>query len=176
MADASKRPLNNKTITFESIAIDMNGLTTTALNYRDSDRQTLDGFVYTSATHKDQNGNYEYDYEINQSAGVYIDNIAGVKDDQYRYSDFIRNSDTSEGIINARNGWDPSSSQFDGDVTAMQNFVYNEGFSETLNNGAADDEGISLNGGEVYDAVGFYDKQTSVYSDQLTKVRNLQGI
>lgn len=176
MADASKRPLQNKVITFDSIAIDINGLTTTGSNYRDADRQQLDGFVYTSATYKNLNGSYEYDYEINQSAGVYIDNIGGVKDDQYRYSDFVRNSEKSEGIINAFNGWNPSTSQLDGGVTSMPNFVYNEGFSATLNNAAADDEGISLNGGGNYNVTNFYDKQTSVYSDQLTKVRNLQGV
>lgn len=176
MAGNSNRPLNDKVITFDDISINMNGLTTTGPNWRNPQRQTSDGFVYTCSTYKDLNGNYNYNYEINQSAGIYIDNINGVKDDQYRYSDYIRVSDTGEGMINAHNGWDPTVSQLDGDVTAMQNFVYNEGFSATLNNKKADEEGIALNGGGTYDVVGFYDKQTDVYSDQLIKVRNLQGV
>lgn len=141
--------------------------------------ENLDGFVYTSSTYTDDDGEtYKYDYVINSDSGIYADIIKGADaDDLHRAANSIRSNKGNEGIINMKNSL--SNKQFNGRSTKTQDFVYNEGYSKTLGNAKNDKSGISFNGGGTYtvtekDGTTFYDMQTAAYSNQLIAVRQLE--
>ena len=141
--------------------------------------ENLDGFVYTSSTYTDDDGEtYKYDYVINSDSGIYADIIKGADaDDPHRAANSIRSNKGNEGIINMKNSL--SNRQFDGRSTKTQDFVYNEGYSKTLGNAKNDKSGIAFNGGGKYtvtaeDGTTFYDMQTASYSNQLIAVRQLK--
>ena len=141
--------------------------------------ENLDGFVYTSSTYTDDDGEtYKYDYVINSDSGIYADIIKGADaDDPNRAANSIRSNKGNEGIINMKNSL--SNKQFNGRSTKTQDFVYNEGYSKTLGNAKNDKSGIAFNGGGKYtvtaeDGTTFYDMQTAAYSNQLIAVRQLE--
>lgn len=141
--------------------------------------ENLDGFVYTSSTYTDDDGEtYKYDYVINSDSGIYADIIKGADaDDPHRAANSIRSNKGNEGIINMKNSL--SNRQFNGRSTKTQDFVYNEGYSKTLGNAKNDKSGIAFNGGGKYtvtaeDGTTFYDMQTASYSNQLIAVRQLK--
>ena len=141
--------------------------------------ENLDGFVYTSSTYTDDDGEtYKYDYVINSDSGIYADIIKGADaDDLHRAANSIRSNKGNEGIINMKNSL--SNKQFNGRSTKTQDFVYNEGYSKTLGNAKNDKSGIAFNGGGKYtvtaeDGTTFYDMQTASYSNQLIAVRQLK--
>lgn len=141
--------------------------------------ENLDGFVYTSSTYTDDDGEtYKYDYVINSDSGIYADIIKGADaDDPHRAANSIRSNKGNEGIINMKNSL--SNRQFNGRSTKTQDFVYNEGYSKTLGNAKNDKTGIAFNGGGKYtvtaeDGTTFYDMQTASYSNQLIAVRQLK--
>lgn len=141
--------------------------------------ENLDGFVYTSSTYTDDDGEtYKYDYVINSDSGIYADIIKGADaDDPHRAANSIRSNKGNEGIINMKNSL--SNRQFNGRSTKTQDFVYNEGYSKTLGNAKNDKSGIAFNGGGKYtvtaeDGTTFYDMQTAAYSNQLIAVRQLE--
>ena len=176
------RPKSNHTIDYRCITIGVNGegingLVNNASNVRCEDnKETGDGFVYTCSTQSNGKDGYEYKYDTNQGAGNDLDKIKGNTDNRYLYANFIRGDKNSEGTINLR-GID-AGKQFSGKVTDKNVFVYNEGNSTTLKDGTTG-EGIDNYQGEnpttlkKYDVKNFYDPQTIAFSDQLTKVRNL---
>ena len=141
--------------------------------------ENLDGFVYTSSTYTDDNGEtYKYNYVINSDSGIYADIIKGADaDDPHRAANSIRSNKKNEGIINMKNSL--NNRQFNGRSTKTEDFVYNEGYSKTLGNAENNKIGISFNGGGTYtvtaeDGTTFYDTQTAVYSNQLIAVRQLK--
>ena len=141
--------------------------------------ENLDGFVYTSSTYTDDDGEtYKYDYVINSDSGIYADIIKGADaDDLHRAANSIRSNKGNEGIINMKNSL--NNRQFNGRSTKTQDFVYNEGYSKTLGNAKNDKSGIAFNGGGTYtvtaeDGTTFYDMQTAAYSNQLIAVRQLE--
>lgn len=141
--------------------------------------ENLDGFVYTSSTYTDDDGEtYKYDYVINSDSGIYADIIKGADaDDPHRAANSIRSNKGNEGIINMKNSL--NNRQFNGRSTKTQDFVYNEGYSKTLGNAKNDKSGIAFNGGGKYtvtaeDGTTFYDMQTASYSNQLIAVRQLK--
>lgn len=168
------RTQDNKVIDLDCISINVNGLTNSASNVRcENNKDTEDGFVYTCSTIKNEDGDYEYNYSFTKDNGTTADIIKGADaDDLHRASNAIRNAEGSESIINASNVWGDTN-QFDGQATAMGNFVYNEGYAATLGNAKADETTTSLNGAQEYQVRNIYDENTTAFSDQLTKVRNL---
>lgn len=170
------RPDKDIEIDLDCISINVNGKVNNSNNPRcTKNNDNSDGFVYTSSTYKDATDKkYYYNYIINKNSGIYADKLKEADaDDRYRSAMAIRNGDDSknEGTINIVSLNDKTG-QFNGFATEGKNFVYNEGNSTTIGNGKLDNEG-KLNDKIEYDVTGFYDTQTSAFSDQLTRVRNL---
>lgn len=170
------RPDKDIDIDYDCIAIKVDGRVNGASNPRCSgNNDNSDGFVYTSSTYKNAtDGKYYYNYLINTTSGVYADIIKGADTtDRNRAAMAIRNSDDSlnEGTINLGSILD-SKGQFNGFATEKTKFFYNEGNSSTVGNGTAESKG-KFQDTDEYDVTGFYDTQTEAFSDQLTKVRNL---
>lgn len=182
MATVSQRPQTDKTIDLDCIKININGLPNDASNARCADNnENKDGFVYTSSTYTDDDGaSYKYNYAINKESGVFADIIKGAPaTDVHRAANAIRNAgDTkSEAIVNAKKVWG-NNAQFNGRSTPTNDFIYNEGYSSTLGNGANDAQTFQVQStgtdGQVkYENVSFYDKNTAAYSNQLIAVRQL---
>lgn len=169
------RSQNNKVIDLDCISINVDGLTNNAGHVRcENNKETEDGFVYTCSTTKNEDGEYEYNYSFTKDNGTTADIIKGADtSDLHRYANAIRNLDGSESIINANNVWGDTAAQLNGQATASQNFVYNEGYASTLGNATADETTTSLNGTQEYKTRNVYDENTNVFSDQLTAVRGL---
>lgn len=168
------RTQDNKVIDLDCISINVDGLTNNASHVRcENNKDTEDGFVYTCSTTKNEEGQYEYNYSFTKDNGTTVDIIRGADaDDLYRASNAIRNKEGSESIINAQNVWD-AFSQFNGQITSKEKFVYNEGYSANLGNSKADENATSLNGAQEFKVTNIYDENTTAFSDQLTAIRGL---
>lgn len=201
----AKRPTEDHKIELSCITIDVDGLTTTASNPKCKDwnggedgNGKYDGFIYTCSTKLNDDKSYSYNYSENKEY-IDIDKIGG-NIDKDRYANCIRNltdmkgNNISESTINAKELWaSKAASQFSGNVTQKDNFIYNEG--NNISNDQADTAGDSGeghylksyyktddNGEYELDEKGqkiiearrnFYDENTKVFSDQLTAVREL---
>ena len=163
-------------IDLNAITINVNGLVTDSTNKRGSAADSTDGFVYTISTKKAENGNYQYRYgdvNVNKFATenplTYIDSAT---DDINRNIGTFRDASgtTFEGIIALKQII--SSGKYDGSATAEGDFLYNEGNlgnkDSTPINATLDGDKAGINGTN-----NFYDTNTTAFSDQLTKVRNL---
>lgn len=168
------RTQDNKEIDLDCISIKVDGLPNSASHARcESNKDTNDGFVYTCSTIKNSNGKYEYNYSFTKDNGITADKIKDAEtSDVYRALNAVRNNDGNEGIINAQNPWNKAT-QFNGQATAKNKFVYNEGYATTLKNTKADENTTSISGAQEYKVTNIYDDNTEVFSDQLTAVREL---
>lgn len=162
------RPQNNVKIDRDCIVIKVDGRVNGVNNIRcENNNGAQDGFVYTCSTAVADDGDgYQYLYEETKDAGAACYTIPGAEADDYtRNSMAMRNSPKYEGLINAIKAF--GGSQFNGHATAEADMVFNEGadaLPDGIYSGLVDDSGRGTN---------FYDQNTTAFSDQLTKVRNI---
>ena len=178
------RLTDDKTIDVHAISIRINGLANDSTNKRgdgttDSSAISSDGFVYTHASQASADGkSYEYRYsdnkEIAENKILYINAASDTQPG--RNAGYYRQLTGAtaakyEGLINH--------GTFNGKATADANFYYNEGnrgspIDETISGSGTTTKTVENQDGTTTTTItNFYDENTSVFSDQLQKVRNL---
>lgn len=188
------RPGTNKQIAIEDVGITVNGKVTNVTNKRND--STVDGFAYTASTIKNDNGNYEYNYEKSYGEETVFSKENPIT--RLPFADGVGNGDMFRNIEEFRSNSDETGKNeviidsvvsgnmangYKGQATKGSNFRYNEGnrgnIASSPVNGENDFEYAGATGdGSKEGDVSFFQQQltTARFGDQVEKIRSLKSL